>query len=271
MTAAVKEQTPETTNPTKKVHNKKGRIDPAMTEYVNKNKRPPIESNENRIDEIAESRWNSESPANGLVNAFASAAEKIAQMIAPPTPKRSNYETEYYKDHCQISNQTKPERFPKIFDALLEYQTDAKRILSFGCSHGDECFALANRFDAAEIVGYDINQNCINTARRANKFKDRVFFHSELGGTGRYDIITVLMVLFGVEEEVPRANWDKAIVQIDKHLEINGLLVIYTSEYDFESTEIAKRYKVERAWKREHNKNKKEYFCGYYRKVTDQV
>lgn len=189
--------------------------------------------------------------------------KKEKKPIKSPSP----YAFHFNKGYCQLSHQTKKERFPKIFDKLAKFKPKAKRILSFGCSTGEECFAIAKRFSNAEIIGLDIDYNSVRTARSKNEFEDRVFFHTEIGGTGTYDIITVLMTLFGVQEPVPKENWDKAVVKIDKHLNFGGLLVIYTSDYNFAETDIYKRYQTIKAWKRTHNKNNKLYYCGYYRKI----
>lgn len=214
-------------------------------------------------DQIAIEAFDNESPAAVHV-------EQVKVKPKAETKPVSQYTYPQYKNYCQLSNQTREERFPKIFDSLIELQPDAKRILSFGCSTGEECFALAKRFPKAEIVGLDINHYSLTQARNKNKEKDRVFFTDEVGPTGKYDIITALMVLFGVNEPVPKPNWEQCIEKMDKHLAKDGLLIIYTSEFSFEDTEISRRYKVVRSWIREHNVNKKNYFCGYYRKVDDK-
>jgi len=170
---------------------------------------------------------------------------------------------------CQLSHQTANNRFPKIFESAKELRPNARRILSFGCSTGEEAYTLADHYTEAEIVGVDIDQYSIHTARRNNKFKDRVFFHTEVGGTGLYDLVTCFMVLFALETPVPRDRWNETVHIVDRHVGMGGLLMVYTSEYDFMSSEVADKYNIVKKWKRTHPKNNKKYFCGYYEKKLD--
>lgn len=169
-----------------------------------------------------------------------------------------------YPGYCQLSHQTKINRFPKIFESAKQICPNPKRVLSFGCSTGEEVFTLADIYTEAEIVGVDIDWHSVSTARRNNKQKDRIFFHTDAGATGLYDLVTCFMVLFALDKPVPRDRWDETVNTIDKHVAMGGLLMVYTSEYDFKSSPIAYKYDVEREWKRVHDKNNKEYFCGYY-------
>jgi hypothetical protein len=171
-----------------------------------------------------------------------------------------------YPGYCQLSHQTKQNRFPKIFESAKELQPNPKRVLSFGCSTGEEVYTLAEHYPDAEIVGVDIDWYSIQAARKNNKYKDRVFFHTETGATGLYDLVTCFMVLFALDKPVPRERWIETVSVIDRHVAMNGVLMIYTSEYDFLSSDISYKYDAIREWKRTHEKNKKEYFCGYYKK-----
>jgi hypothetical protein len=91
-------------------------------------------------------------------------------------------------DFLQLSHQTRAERFPRIFDTVRQLKPDARRILSFGCSTGEECMSLAERFPAAEVVGVEIDQYTVRTARANNRHPGRVFFLDQVGGTGQYDL-----------------------------------------------------------------------------------
>ena len=59
----------------------------------------------------------------------------------------------------QPYRQTKPDRHPAIFAFVRErLSTNAiPRLMSFGCSTGEEAFTLRRYFPQAEIVGVDIN------------------------------------------------------------------------------------------------------------------
>lgn len=187
----------------------------------------------------------------------------------PPSTAVNQSYPQHNQGYLQLSHMTKPERFPLIFDSAKEFKPDAKRILSFGCSTGEECEAMAKRFPTAEVVGIDIDHPTIQTARRKNKHPDRVFFHDSLGATGKYDIALALMVFFQMDAPIKFVPWDKCLCEIDAHLNVGGVLMLYTSEFNFMQSSPAENYELIREWTRQHNRNEKEYFCGYYRKIKD--
>ena len=164
---------------------------------------------------------------------------------------------------------TSPNRFPLIFESAKMLKQDAKRILSFGCSTGEECFSLAETFPHAEIVGVDLSYYSIQTARRNNKYGDRVSFHDVLPGTGKYDLATCLMVLFALDNPITFDAWNEALTEVDRHLNLDAMLMIYTSDHAFEKSSVSLNYEPERTWTRIHEKNNKEYFCGYYKKNNE--
>lgn len=167
----------------------------------------------------------------------------------------------------QPSYETRANRFPKIFATAQAMKPDARRILSFGCSSGEEAFTLAGLFPNAEIVGVDLQSYLLHNARRNNKFPDRVFFHDEIGGTGQYDLVFCLMVLFCIQKPIPKEEFIKTLTRVNNHVNSNGILTIYTAEYDpMEVPCIKEEYKRVRGWNHTHNINKKDYFDGYYRK-----
>ena len=57
----------------------------------------------------------------------------------------------------QTSPDTSEDRYPVLFDLASKLAPDAERILSFGCSTGEELQAIRRRFPDAEIVGAEIN------------------------------------------------------------------------------------------------------------------
>lgn len=182
-----------------------------------------------------------------------------------PSYSAMDYYYNQNKNGLQPNHMTREERFPKIFDRAKELQPNAKRILSFGCSTGQEAQALAKRFPAStEIIGVDIDRHSIETARANNK-AENVFFHDQLGGTGKYDLVLALMVFFCMEKPIPKDRFVSMLKQIDKHVNPNGVVMIYTADYNPKEV-LGDRYRDINVWMREHNRNKKEYFNGYYRK-----
>ncbi len=171
-------------------------------------------------------------------------------------------------DQLQLAHMTREERFPLIFDSAKKLQPNAKRVLSFGCSTGEECQALAKRFPNAEIVGVDIDHYSIQTARKKNK-NNNVHFHDDLGATGSYDVVLALMVFFMMEKPIEYEKFAKILRQVHRHVNPGGVLMIYTSDHDPASIPEIAQYDPLNVWKRIHNKNSKEYYNGYYRKRSD--
>lgn len=57
----------------------------------------------------------------------------------------------------QTSSDTWEERYPELFDLSARLLPKPNRILSFGCSTGEELLSLRRHFPDAEIVGAEIN------------------------------------------------------------------------------------------------------------------
>ena len=74
----------------------------------------------------------------------------------------------------QIPNKTSLDRYPEIFAAAVAAVPEARRILSFGCSTGEECVTLASYFPGALIVGTDINP--LNLLKAMKHRNDRIRF-----------------------------------------------------------------------------------------------
>jgi hypothetical protein len=115
---------------------------------------------------------------------------------------KQTYENKYYstKGYNQISNSTKDNRYPEIFNHcvnLVENKTEDLMILSFGCSVGKECFSLRSYFHKDNIIGYDISTDNINKANSINN-DNKIKFYSdwdEVYNKKFYDIVFVMSVL----------------------------------------------------------------------------
>ena len=94
----------------------------------------------------------------------------------------------------QGPNRTALNRYPEVFAAPAP---DARRILSFGCSTGEECVTLAEYFPKAEIVGADINPVILLQARKHRSDRIRFVYASDriLSGLGGFDAIFCMAVL----------------------------------------------------------------------------
>jgi hypothetical protein len=141
-------------------------------------------------------------------------------------------------------------RYPELFfetkKALLEYGRENGKLLSFGCSTGEECFTLRKYFSDNVIIGADINRWNLRKARRANRDARIKFIYStdeNLKAEGKYAAIFCLSVLCRWEDTMdledcsdiyPFERFDKIVSSLAQQVAQNGLLVIYNSNFRFE-------------------------------------
>lgn len=112
----------------------------------------------------------------------------------------------------QLSHETRPCRFPKIFRSVSQIIPNPQRILSFGCSAGDECFAISDHFPDAKVLGVDIDDYSISQAidNRQEKYLEKVWFSTKIPDR-QYDVIFCLMVLFRNSDPLTQKEFDEAI------------------------------------------------------------
>jgi len=155
----------------------------------------------------------------------------------------------------QGSNKTAFDRYPQIFSAAAAALPDARRILSFGCSTGEECATLQRYFPRAEIIGTDINPLIVWTARRRH-VSDRIrFVHARdrvLSAHGLFDVIFCLTVLrdsrlddqSSIRDTYPFERFDERVRFLHSLLRPAGLLVFYGNMYRFRDSTVAHGYEV---------------------------
>lgn len=149
------------------------------------------------------------------------------------------------KGQHQLTSTTAHDRYPEIFGALQELIIDDEsvRILSFGCSTGEECQTLRSYFPQATIVGIDINRGNLRQARRQNKDPRIKFYHSadpEVERLPPFTIILAMSVLCRWEDtrdlescaQVYRfEDFDRQIGELIDQLADKGLLVVYNANF----------------------------------------
>jgi SAM-dependent methyltransferase len=163
------------------------------------------------------------------------------------------------KRHFQGSTFTLPERFPVLFARCrVEFGPAAEpRILSFGCSTGEEVFTLARYLPAAHIVGVDINRWCLRQARKANHEFRIGFLHSlspEFAAATGFDAIFCLAVLQRSENAVMEGrilksgflfeDFASTIAMLDEKLRPGGLFFIDQADFSFLDTPTARNYEA---------------------------
>ena len=151
----------------------------------------------------------------------------------------------------QVSGYTEPERYPELFDLAARLKPDAVRVLSFGCSTGEELEASRRRFPQADIVGAEINPGSRRAAARrvAGDARTEVVGPGAIGGG--FDVIFALAVLqvqphrvadAGVEDLsgiYPFDRFDRQVGELAGRLRPGGLLCVFNAHYRVEDSSAA--------------------------------
>ena len=150
-------------------------------------------------------------------------------------------------------------RYPVIFSACRDYFKDKEdiKILSYGCSTGEEVVTLRQYFPNANIVGAEINKNSLKVCR-SRKLDDKITFikstPKEIRKKGLYDVIFCMAVLQRTPDKIreegitslkdiyPFEKFEKQIIELDSYLKDGGLMVIHFSQYSFTDTKVSSKY-----------------------------
>jgi SAM-dependent methyltransferase len=162
----------------------------------------------------------------------------------------------------QPYNHTLPDRYPWLFEFVSTQLGDGPgvRLLSFGCSRGEEVFTLRHYFPTAAIKGIDIDPDNIDRCvERAHAEKTTaVTFATAATTEGEqakgYDAIFCLAVLCvgdlttsGAERCDPLLHFDKfekMVVDFARCLKPGGLLLLHTTNFRFCDTISWKEFDV---------------------------
>ena len=160
----------------------------------------------------------------------------------------------------QRSTFTLNNRYPLVFQKCTEYFTDQNntepKILSFGCSTGEEVFTLGEYFPQAKIIGVDINSWCIRQCKKMSR-NPNFSFHNresrEFEFLAEFDAIFCMAVFQRTENRTNINNqivnghtfdqFESEIKVLDKKLKVGGLFVIDHADFSFADTSCALRYK----------------------------
>ena len=137
----------------------------------------------------------------------------------------------------QGPNRTALNRYPEIFAAAAAAAPDARRILSFGCSTGEECVTLADYFPKAEIVGAEINPVVLLKAMKNRSDRIRFVYASDriLKRLGGFDALFCMAVLRSAGL-YPFEIYEERALFLETLVRPGGLLVIHNSPYRFGDT-----------------------------------
>jgi SAM-dependent methyltransferase len=189
------------------------------------------------------------SPAQSLRALWRRSRFDLARRLRRPVAER-----------FQPYGHTLPDRYPWLFDfatAALE-GVEAPRLLSFGCSRGEEAFSLRRRLPGAVIKGIDIDPRNIALAKAAATGDDRLTFeaaaHVRGEPDGRYDAVFCLAVLCHGDLTVTRAgrsqpllrfvDFERTVLDLARCLKPGGLLFLHTTNFRFCDTAAAGGFDV---------------------------
>lgn len=144
------------------------------------------------------------------------------------------------------------DRYADIFIYIADNFYNIEKLMSFGCSTGEECFTLNKYFPQKNIVGVEINESALNVAIKNNSDKNIKFVKS-IHESSNVDIIFAMSVLcnWGGENDTSGLDYNDVysfdqfndqLIELDKKLNLGGIFVIYNSNYYFEDSDIFENY-----------------------------
>ena len=159
----------------------------------------------------------------------------------------------------QPYNYTLPDRYPWLFEfAAKELGVGALRLLSFGCSRGDEIIALRKYFPDSAIKGIDIDARNITACRTRTAGIPGLSFsvaaNLEREDAGSYDAIFCLAVLVHGDLTTKGAQRCDPLLQFSDfermardfyvHLRSGGLLCLHTTNFRLCDTDVAQDFDI---------------------------
>ena len=151
----------------------------------------------------------------------------------------------------QTSSFTADDRYPELFRLVRSLAPDARRLLSFGCSTGEEILSLRKLFPEAAIVGADINARSRKMAARLLGADDCVAIVRPENIQGKFDVILALSVfqrrphevmesgLMNIHRLYPFDRFDEEISRLVDRTIDGGILCVVNAQYRVEDCAAA--------------------------------
>ena len=161
-------------------------------------------------------------------------------------------------EHHQHSNFTQANRYPDLFEMAKSHFADknSPKILSFGCSTGEEVASLADYVPHAQFIGVDINDWCVKQATKNYASSSRKFYHVLSGDfkfMTNFDAIFCLAVFQNPENRDDRTRTESAykfeqfesqLTALNRKLKSGGLLFIDHCDFNFLETSLLAQYQI---------------------------
>jgi hypothetical protein len=184
-------------------------------------------------------------------------------LVTEPAVRRSSWlRASRPTNLFQPYNDTSEDRYPEVFTWLQREVEDSGnvRLMSFGCSVGDEVFSLRHYFPDAHIVGIDISRGNISECRRRQQREgdERMRFlraaSSDHEPNEHYDAVLCMAVLrhgdlghsrpSSCKDHITFEAFDMTVSQLASCLKAGGYLVIEHSNFRFSDSSCANQFDV---------------------------
>jgi 2-polyprenyl-3-methyl-5-hydroxy-6-metoxy-1,4-benzoquinol methylase len=194
---------------------------------------------------------------------FRGAKRRASDLVRVPAVRRSWWlRVSRPENLFQPHNDTWMDRYPDVFGWLQrEIEDEASvRLLSFGCSVGDEVFSLRAYFPEATIVGIDISRGNISECWRRRQQHGDQRMHFVRAGTvdeqleGTYDAVLCMAVLrhgdlgysapHSCQHRITFEAFDKTVSELARCLKVGGYLVIEHSNFRFRDSSCASQFEI---------------------------
>lgn len=183
----------------------------------------------------------------------------VYRFIVIPSYRSRILNSIWFKKHYhQFSNFTQIDRYPDLFEMARQkfVNIEHPKILSFGCSTGEEVATLSRYIPHASIVGIDINTWCLKEANRRYASENRKFFHSlssDFLSLQDLDAIFCLAVFQHPENRhnknrkesaYPFEQFENQLKELDIKLKSKGLFFIDHCDFNFLETNLMSNYQI---------------------------
>lgn len=161
----------------------------------------------------------------------------------------------YRKHYHQSRSYTYENRYPALFAICKEYFKDREnvKILSFGCSTGEEVYSINSYLPQATIIGTDLNHYNLRQCNKKETKEHIRFIHSlseEYQQSCNFDAIFCMAVLQHINNrhgvnmatKFTFQQFEEQLIALDEKLKVDGLLFIDQTDFDFLQTSIHSRY-----------------------------